>query len=192
VQIVQFPHPTLRHKSKPIQRVNKELRRIVAEMFELMYEANGVGLAANQVDLPFRLFIVNLAGKPDEGEEHVFINPVISRPKGNEESEEGCLSLLGVYAPVRRPARVTFNAYSLDGQEVISEWEGMLARVVQHETDHLDGVMFIDRLSTTNAMAVESDVLEFELELKRARERDEIPSDAEIAKRLLEIEGEYC
>ena len=78
MKIVQYPHPTLRHKSKPIQRVDKELRAMVAQMFELMYDANGVGLAANQVDLPFRLFIVNLAAKKGEGEELIFINPVVS------------------------------------------------------------------------------------------------------------------
>ena len=93
MEIVTYPHPTLRHESKPVKRVDAELREIVQEMFHLMYEARGVGLAANQVDLPLRLFVLNLESDPDKSEEFVFINPVISKPKGSEEKEEGCLSL---------------------------------------------------------------------------------------------------
>src|SRR3990172_3489255 len=92
LRVVPYPHLTLRHKSKPVRRVDSELVRMVRDMFTLMYASNGIGLAANQVDLPLRLFIVNLSAKSDEGEELVFINPVLSKPKGNEESEEGCLS----------------------------------------------------------------------------------------------------
>ena len=161
-------------------------------MFELMYEANGIGLAANQVDLPFRLFIVNLAANPDEGEEHVFINPVISQPKGNEEREEGCLSLPGLYAPVKRPARVKFTAYNLDGDELEADLDGMMARVVQHETDHLDGVLFIDRLSTTHDMAVRPAIEVFEDDFDRARDKASIPDDDTIAERLRDFEQEYC
>ncbi len=99
LQIIQYPHPTLRHRSKPLRRVDAELRKIVAEMFELMYEHEGVGLAANQVDLPYRLFVVNPEGKADAGEsEGVFINPVLSHGRGLEEDEEGCLSIPGVRA----------------------------------------------------------------------------------------------
>lgn len=192
MKIVEYPHPTLRHKSKPVQRVNKALRAIVAEMFELMYEANGIGLAANQVDLPFRLFIVNLAAKKDEGEELVFINPVVSNKKGSDEKEEGCLSLPGVYAPVKRPETVTFNAYNLKGEELEADLDGLMARVVQHETDHLDGVMFTDKLSTTNAMTVKEEVAEFEQRFLELREQNRMPSDEEIAKRLREFEEEYC
>ena len=149
LQIVPYPHPTLRHKSKPVRRVDAELVRIVRKMFGLMYEHNGIGLAANQVDLPLRLFIVNLSAKPDEGEEFVFINPVLSKPKGNEESEEGCLSFPELYGPVTRPKLITVHAYNLRGEEVRSNLNGMLARVVQHEYDHLDGVVFVDRMTPT-------------------------------------------
>ena len=97
LQIVQYPHSTLRHESKPIRRVNKELKKLVDEMFDLMYEASGVGLAANQVNLPLQLFIMNPAGERGDGEEHVFINPVVSKPKGSEEKQEGCLSLPELY-----------------------------------------------------------------------------------------------
>ncbi len=104
MKIIHYPHPTLRHRSKPVRRVDAKLKSMISEMFDLMYEASGIGLAANQVDLPLRFFVCNLAGERGEGEELVFINPVISRPKGNEEREEGCLSLPGVCAPVKRPA----------------------------------------------------------------------------------------
>lgn len=192
MEIVNYPHPALRHKSKPVRRVDARLKETVAEMFELMYEANGIGLAANQVDLPFRLFIVNLAAQKGEGEEYVFINPVVSKPKGNEEKEEGCLSLPGLYAPVKRPERVTFNAYNLQGEELTADLDGMMARVVQHETDHLDGKMFIDRLSATHDLAVRPEIEQFEEDFLRARENNEIPNDEQVAKRLAELEQEYC
>ncbi len=99
MRIIQFPHPTLRRVSKPLRRVDDELRHIVREMFDLMYEAKGIGLAANQVDLPYQLFVLNLSGDPAEPDaEQVFLNPVLSQPKGTAEAEEGCLSLPGLYA----------------------------------------------------------------------------------------------
>ena len=193
MEIVQFPHPTLRHQSKPIRRVDAGLRNVVDEMFKLMYAAQGIGLAANQVDLPYRLFVANLGGGdrgPDE--EMVFINPVVSRPKGTEEAEEGCLSLPGVYAPVRRPAEISVTAYTMNGEMFQGELDGLLARVIQHETDHLDGVLFIDRLSDTAAVDVKEELAEFESQFAQRRGASEIPPDEEIAKRLASIEAEYC
>ena len=116
MQIVKYPHPTLRRVSKPLKRVDKELHAIVRGMFELMYAAKGVGLAANQVDLPYRLFIINLQADPAAADqEFVFLNPVLTSRKGNAEAEEGCLSLPGLYADVKRPERVALNAYDLSG-----------------------------------------------------------------------------
>ena len=192
LEIITYPHPTLRHESKPIKRVDKQLRAIIEEMFELMYDAKGIGLAANQVDLPLRLFVVNINPDGDRGEEQVFINPVISRPTGTEEKEEGCLSLPGVYAPVRRPEKIHFNAFDLSGNEISGPMEGMMARVVQHETDHLDGVMFIDRLSETALADIDAQVAEFETarasELKHGTAHDE----ETVRKRLAEVEANYC
>lgn len=192
LQIVNFPHPSLRHKSKPVKRVDSELRKTIRRMFELMYEANGIGLAANQVDLPLRLFVVNLAADPNEGDEWVFINPVLSRPKGSDEAEEGCLSLPGLFAPVKRPKQVTVKAFGLNGQPINTVVDGMLGRVIQHETDHLDGVLFTDRLSETARAKAQLALEEFELEFRSKRETGEIPSDGEIAARLAELEGIYC
>src|SRR5207253_6982481 len=105
--------------SKPLKRVDADLRKTIREMFELMYASKGIGLAANQIGLPLRFFIVNLEAKPEAGEEMVFINPVISLPRGgSEEAEEGCLSLPGLYGPVVRPKQVRINGYSLDGKEI--------------------------------------------------------------------------
>ena len=141
MQIINYPHPTLRHKSKVIHRVDAELRDIVREMFSLMYEAKGIGLAANQVDLPLRLFVINSAGDPEEGEELVFINPVISQPEGQAESEEGCLSIPGIQVNIRRPESVCIRAQDLEGNPFEIESEGFPSRVWQHECDHLDGLL---------------------------------------------------
>ena len=147
LEIVPYPHPTLRYRSKPVRRVDRQLKSIVREMFELMYDARGIGLAANQVDLPLQLFIINISGNPDEGEELVFINPVIEMPKGTSQAEEGCLSLPGIYADVLRPAQIRISAYDLSGNAVEMTCDNLLARALQHEYDHLQGVLFIDRVA---------------------------------------------
>jgi peptide deformylase len=189
LQIIQYPHPTLRHKSKPLRRVDAELRKIVAEMFDLMYEHEGVGLAANQVDLPYRLFVANSEGDPNETDsEAVFINPVLSGGRGLEEDEEGCLSIPGVRAPVTRNTTIKIQAYDLDGNEITGELEDLMARIAQHETDHLDGTLFIDRLGPAHAMSIRDPLEEFELAFKSKQETGELPSDEEIAKRLRELE----
>lgn len=192
MNILTYPHPTLRHKSKPLRRVDAEINNIVRQMFERMYAESGVGLAANQVDFPFRLFIVNLKSDPHEGEELVFINPVLSQPKGNVEKEEGCLSLPELYGPVKRPESIHLNAYTLSGEEIEADLSGLAARVVQHETDHLDGVLFIDRLSDTGTLAVNQNLEDFEREFQNLRERRMIPSDEKIADRLQKWEANYC
>ncbi|NIP85666.1 MAG: peptide deformylase [Planctomycetales bacterium] len=193
MEIIKYPHPTLRHRSKPIRRVDATLRDVVRDMFRVMYEAQGVGLAANQVDLPYRLFVANLGGGergPDE--ELVFINPVLSHPKGSAEDEEGCLSIPGVYAPVRRPAQIHVTAYNLQGDLIEETLEGLMGRVVQHETDHLDGVLFIDRLSETVAADIRDALAEFEAQFTERRSANQIPPDQQIAARLAGMEAEYC
>ncbi len=189
MRIIQFPHPTLRRVSKPLRRVDDELRQIVRNMFDLMYQAKGIGLAANQVDLPYRLFVLNLSGDPAEAdEEQVFINPVLSDPKGSAEGEEGCLSLPGLYAQVRRPETITVSAYDLTGQEIEETIDGLFARAVQHETDHLNGVLFIDRLGPMARLALKDELEEFEIEFADRRQRGEIPDDERISARLAELE----
>jgi peptide deformylase len=192
LQVVRYPHLALRHQSKLVKRVDADLVKIVREMFQLMYATAGIGLAANQVDLPLRLFVVNLAAAPDEGEELVFINPVLSKPKGNAEAEEGCLSFPQLYGPVVRPKEITVNAYNLRGEEIKAHLSGMLARVVQHEYDHLDGVVFVDRMSTIAKAKVEHVLEEFAVEFQSRRNVGQIPDDATIAKELAQWEQRYC
>jgi peptide deformylase len=126
VRIVKYPHPTLRYKSKPLRRVDSELKSMVRQMFDLMYANQGVGLSANQVDLPYRLIVMNIKSHASaKEEEYAFINPVIVRRKGKmEEKEEGCLSLPQIFAPVKRPQKIVLNAYNLAGQEVTWDLTG--------------------------------------------------------------------
>ncbi|ADB15407.1 peptide deformylase [Pirellula staleyi DSM 6068] len=192
LQIITYPHPTLRKVAKPIKRVDAELRAMVAQMFDLMYEAKGIGLAANQVDLPLRLFVINLTAEKGKGEELVFINPVLSHPKGSAEAEEGCLSLPGVYGQVVRPKTVQVNAYNLQGQEISAEVGGLLARCIQHENDHLDGVMFPDRMSESSRVELGGELQEFEDEFQSKRGTGEMPSDEAIAEQWKKWHERYC
>jgi peptide deformylase len=189
LEVIHYPHPTLRHPSKPLKRVDAELRKIVAEMLELMYAHEGVGLAANQVDLPYRLFVANAAGDAAAKDaECVFINPVLSRGRGQVENEEGCLSIPGVYAQVTRNEVIRVQAFDLAGNEIEGEVDGLMARVLQHETDHLDGKLFIDRLGPAQLGAVRDKLEEFELAFRSRRETGEMPDDEKMAARLAELE----
>ena len=192
LKIIQYPHPTLRYKSKPLKRVNDELKQIVRDMFDAMYEAKGIGLAANQVDLPLRLFVLNLSGTRGEGEEMVFINPVVSSPKGSDEYEEGCLSIVGVNANVNRPEQIHVQAYDLDGNEIDATVSGMLAKAIQHESDHLDGVLFIDRISDSSKAAIAGELDDFELIFENERSTGNINDDDAILARLKEYETKFC
>ena len=192
LQIVTYPHPSLRQVAKPIRRVDAELRRVVREMFDLMYASKGIGLAATQVDIPLRFFILNLEARPDAGQEMVFINPVTSFPKGPEEAEEGCLSLPGLYGPVVRPAKVRVNAYGIDGHEIQGDLTGLMARCVQHELDHLDGVLFPDRMSATARADIKDELDLFETEFESKRTTGAIASDEELAKKWAEWEARYA
>ena len=161
-------------------------------MFDAMYEANGIGLAANQVDLPLRLFILNLSGTRGEGEEMVFINPIVSSPKGSDEFEEGCLSIVGVNASVNRPEQIHVQAYDLNGNEINETVGGMLAKAIQHENDHLDGVLFVDRVSDSTKAAIAGELDDFELIFENERSTGSIPDDDTILARLKEYEDKFC
>lgn len=189
LSIIHYPHPTLRHVSKPLKRVDAELRKMVRQMFELMYMHEGVGLAGNQVDLPYRLFVVNPTGDSKQTDaEYAFINPVLHGGKGQAEGEEGCLSIPGVNGPVVRKDKITIEAYSLDGEQLTAELDGLFARIVQHEIDHLNGTLFVDRLAPTQKAEVRALLEEFEIDFQSKRERGELPDDGQIAARLTELE----
>ena len=192
LSIIRFPHPTLRYKSKPIRRVDSSLKDIAAEMFELMYANEGVGLAANQVDIPLRMFVVNETGRKGEGEEIVLINPELTRPKGSETSQEGCLSLPGLYGLVKRPKTIHINAYDLSGNLIDREVDGFLARVFMHENDHLDGVMFFDRMSNESVRDVEDGLDELVTDFRSHQSAGSIPSDEELIARLATWTEKYA
>lgn len=181
MEIVKHPHPALRFKSVPVTRIDAKLRSTVEEMFKLMYEANGIGLAANQVGLPFRFFVINLQADPEaKEEEFVFINPVIRNKKGSEVAEEGCLSLPGLFADVRRSNALTIEAYDLDGQGFEMKLDELPARVVQHESDHLDGIMFTDKLVSAMSPENEARIAEFEAEYHTAQKDGTLAPDDDL------------
>ena len=189
MRIIKYPHPALRHKSKPLRRVDRDLQSMIRQMFDLMYEHNGIGLAANQVELPYRLLVMNVKGDPAEKDfEFALINPVITHRKGVGEDREGCLSFPEIYAPVRRSAKVEINAYNAEGREVTYEMDGLCARAAQHEIDHLDGVLFIDRLTPANLAAIKGALSELEYEFLGDRRLGLIPPDDHIRARLAELE----
>ena len=189
MEILPYPHPALRWKSKPIQEINDDLRRVVAEMFELMYAAKGIGLAANQVGLPYRLFILNLTADPEaKDEEIVFVNPEILKRKGSTEGEEGCLSFPGMYGQVKRAAKIEIEAFDLDGTCFEYSLDELAARAVQHESDHLDGVLFIDRLTETARRELDPVITDFETQFRRWQSDGRYESDEVLKRELLKLE----
>ncbi len=185
MEIVKYGHPCLRRKSTPLTEISPELKATVKRMFALMYEARGIGLAANQVGLPFRFFIVNATADPEQpDEEMVFINPEIIRKKGSVEGEEGCLSLPELYGPVPRAEEIIVEAFDLEGQGFEMECSDLMARVVQHENDHLDGVLFIDRMDEGDLPQVQPQIDDFEKQHHRLQNEGKLPGDDEINSQL--------
>lgn len=152
LRIRTYPDPVLKQTAQPIERIDDEVRAVVARMIELMHAARGVGLAAPQVGLLWRMFVANPTNTV--GDDRVYINPVLSDPTRElSEYEEGCLSIPNVLANIRRPLGITIEATNLDGETVTERSEEMPARVWQHETDHLDGTLIMDRMSPIDKMA---------------------------------------
>lgn len=150
-KIVLYPDPVLEKPCDPISEAEldtPEFKQLVDDMFETMYEAKGVGLAAPQVGELKRLFVVDCSSGEDEAEKLVLINPEIVETKGEQVGEEGCLSIPGFRENVRRPYRVRARAWTPGGDIVEIEGEELLARAILHENDHLDGILFLKHLST--------------------------------------------
>jgi peptide deformylase len=145
LRLVKYPAPVLAGRAEEVE-YSAELRPLAARMFEIMYAAHGVGLAAPQVGLPIRMFVINTHAEPG-GEELVAINPRIVATDGQAINEEGCLSVPGLTCRIKRATHVTIQALDVNGQEFTLAGEGLLARAFQHETDHLDGVLVINRMS---------------------------------------------
>lgn len=143
--ILVFPHPNLRKKAAPVDVFDDELRTLVSDMFETMYDAPGIGLAATQIDVHQRVIVIDVS--EDKSEPMVFINPELLEEEGKNVHEEGCLSVPGFYESVERPEKIRVKAYDEHGKEYELEAEGLLATCVQHEIDHLNGKVFVDYVS---------------------------------------------
>ena len=137
-----YGDPVLRQVAPPVREITPEIQRIIADMTETMWHQVGIGLAAPQVGLPYRILVMD----DGKGGAQALINPVIESRTGTVREEEGCLSVPGIFAEVDRSKTITVSATDADGQPVSFEAGGLKARIVQHELDHLDGILFIDRL----------------------------------------------
>ena len=146
LNILEFPDPRLRTKARPVSTVSNKTRSLIDDMFETMYQAPGIGLAATQVDVHERLLVIDVS--EDQSEPRVFINPqvIILDPELGE-YDEGCLSVPGFYETVNRPQRIKVTALDRNGEEFTEELEGLLAICLQHEIDHLEGKLFVDYIS---------------------------------------------
>lgn len=179
LEIVKFGHPTLRQKGAQVKEINDKIRSLAEDMLETMDDANGVGLAAQQVGVPLQLAVIDVTGVEDrpstmsvDGQEVdveaqmplILVNPEVEMGPEREEGIEGCLSFPEITADIPRSTQVKVKALDLDGKPIAFEATGLLARAVQHEFDHLQGVLFIDRMKSATRMALES-------KLKRMQKR---------------------
>ena len=145
LNILEYPDPRLRTKAAPVTRFDAELKQRIADLFETMYAAPGIGLAATQVDWHHRLIVIDLSD--DHSQPEVFINPRLLSKEGQAAGEEGCLSVPGIFETVTRAERVTVRAQNAQGAPFTLEAEGLLAVCIQHEIDHLEGKVFVEYLS---------------------------------------------
>lgn len=145
--ILKYPDPRLKQVAAPVPAVTDEIRQLVDDMAETMYAAPGVGLAANQVGVLLRVFVIDIAAEDEPSELRVFINPEILGTTGTQTWEEGCLSFPGVTEEIRRAERVTVRALGRDGESFELEADGLLAVAIQHENDHLNGIVMLDKLN---------------------------------------------
>lgn len=145
--ILTYPDPRLREVAKPVETFDDELKRLVEDMAETMYDAPGCGLAANQIGVPLRVFVIDVADEDEPSDLKVFVNPEIVKKAGNQTFREGCLSFPGVSEDVKRAADVCVRAFDADGTPFELEADGLLAVAIQHENDHLDGVLMVDKFN---------------------------------------------
>ena len=149
--IIHYPDPRLRQVCAPVTEFDEQLAAFVQRLYALMETGKGVGLAAPQVGINKRVLVLNVTGEP--GDSQVLVNPTLHEPHGSVEGEEGCLSLPGINVQVRRAQRLRLRAQDLQGRPIDTELVDLPARIVQHETDHLNGVLIIDRMGPTDRIA---------------------------------------
>ena len=164
-----YPDPVLAAKAAPVTEITDEIRTLAADMIETMYADKGIGLAAPQVGESIRLITVDLSGPDKREDPHVFVNPVLSNLEGEVESEEGCLSVVGCRTTVTRAERLHLSATDLDGNPVEMDADDLMAICLQHEVDHLNGVLFIDKISKLKRTLYERKLKKW---LKEKKEKD--------------------
>jgi peptide deformylase len=174
--ILEYPDPRLRTRAAPVTTFDAELKRRIADMFETMYAAPGIGLAATQVDWHHRLIVIDLSD--DHRQPEVFINPVLLAKEGQAAGEEGCLSVPGIFDDVVRAERIRVQVQDADGRTHERELSGMLAVCLQHEMDHLEGKLFVDYLSELKRQRIRKKLD------KERRERDADASTGSARRRL--------
>ncbi|MCH8319956.1 MAG: peptide deformylase [Acidobacteria bacterium] len=145
--ILKYGAPELETESTPITRFDQEIKTLAEDMLETMYSAPGIGLAAPQVGVNLRLMVIDITGGEEQGHQIIFTNPELTEQEGTEEAEEGCLSIPGFTAMIERPSKVRVVGQDLEGNPQELDAEGLLARVVCHEIDHLDGILYMNRAS---------------------------------------------
>lgn len=145
LEILHYPDPRLRNKAKPVTEVDAEIRQLVSDMFETMYDAPGIGLASIQVNVPKRVIVADVS--EDHDQPVCLINPEVVESVGSESMDEGCLSVPGFYETVQRAEQIRVRALNEQGESFELEAEGLLAVCIQHEIDHLDGKLFVDYIS---------------------------------------------
>ena len=176
LQILHFPDPRLRKKAVPVDEVNDQIRQTVEDMFETMYDAPGIGLAATQVDIQKQIIVIDVSEKHTEP--LCLINPEIIAKDGEEEMQEGCLSVPGIFENVQRYENITVRALDKDGREYTRDADGLLAVCIQHEMDHLDGKLFVDYLSPLKMQRIKKKMLK--LKKYESTENDPVAQSAKI------------
>jgi len=181
MKIVQYPHPALRTKARPVTALDGDVLKAANEMLELMYEHEGLGLAAPQVGLDYQLLVINFKADPEQKDmEVVAINPVIVEQSGSINDREGCLSFPGLYQNIRRFKTVKVRAYNLKGEPFEMACSELPSRVWQHEIDHLNGVLYIDKMGPLGRMGSKKDLESFIAEFEEAKKKGQLPPDLEM------------
>jgi peptide deformylase len=170
LEILEFPDPRLRTKAQPVDVVDEALRKLIADMFTTMYAAPGIGLAASQVNVHKRLLVIDIS--EERNQPLAFINPEIVKREGDEESEEGCLSVPGIFEKVKRAERITVRALDRNGMAFEMQADGLLAVCIQHEIDHLDGKLFVDYLSELKRTRIRNKLAKEHKDSKSSARRD--------------------
>jgi peptide deformylase len=172
--ILEFPDPRLRTRAEPVEKVDADIRRLIDDMFETMYAAPGIGLAATQVNVHKRLLVIDIS--ESRKEPLALINPQIIARDGVEETEEGCLSVPGIYDKVTRAEKIRVRALDRDGKQIEFNADGLLAVCIQHEMDHLDGKLFVDYLSELKRTRIRKKLEKERREAPAARTRVNTPA----------------